>query len=472
MSEIKSAILGALREEKKWYRKSFLILLLALSCGAVLFLGLRWYWQEAHWFLHSVLCLWSLALGAGLYLVLKPQPRVEVEGYWSRYVFAKLLLVVALVGVGQLLLCPHFAQIDDDMGGLEFFKSVTDFYMSLGGMSACFFLCGITFGSIAGVAGQWWLRKSSSVKQWRPYVFSSLIIFILLEPINLLQFNSGSHAHQEMSPLYWPLGLLLGVFGGGLLVLLFTHRRPVKVGVPSSLSDFLSFYTKEPLVAAKKDSVFFEQAETHCYSDWLLPSIYETGWDYGNDFYFAGFPDISEALKREKGAFTWNESAWKTYRREGLTPLGRKLQDRGRGKIFLDLGSGLKEVSCVPRKVAEEFGAGFYVGIDKIYNESALFKDGTRQEFSCFYISADVFEFVERMKASADWVVFLAGLEIKDRKNADALLEAQRLMQLLSKAMKKGALLLLGAASHDFQPASHDFKFIGQDRYHRLYLRR
>jgi len=468
MSQIQSTILEALREEKKWYRRRLVISFAAFICAVAVFFGLAWYWKEAGRSFHVMILFWCSALGAGVFLALKPQPRIELEGYWSSYVLAKLLVVAVLIGFLQLLLCPHFAHLDHDMGGLGFFGAVSDFYVKLGGMKACFFFCGLSFGAIAGLASQWWLRKTSSLTRWRPYLLSSLIVFALLVPINLLQF----HSEHQMLPIYWPFGLFLGVFGGGLLVLLLA-RRPIRaVGVPSSLEDFQSLYLTSAVAGGQRPSIFFEQAETHSYSDWLLPTSFETGWDYGNDFYFAGFPDLSEVLKRDKTSYAWNEDVWKTYRREGMTPLGRKLQEQGRGKLFVDLASGLKNVSCVPRRIAEEIGASFYVGVDQIYSQSELVKEGFRQEYSCLYWAGDVFQFVKSMRPSADWVVFLAGLEVKERASGEALLEAQSLMRQLRVAMKKGAVLLLGAASHDFVPPADDFKIIGQDRYHRLYLRR
>jgi hypothetical protein len=480
MSDIRGGILKALQEERKPSWRPALMGFLVFAAAFLFFhFFLRSFWAEPPGSFVWISLLWSIGIGLGVALYQRPQTRIEVRGFWSPLILGKVLIVGVLSMCLQLVLCPHFAFLSGQLPGLDFFEHVVAFYSRVGGERGCLVLCGISFGIFSAAFALFWVRKSLCFEHLKPIVFASAALLFVTLPVSLWLFENE---HHEASPLFWVLGLAIGIFLSALLAYVLANHRRIKTAIPADLADFDLLYRRErsalrDKASAQGTSPFFDKAESHIYSDWLIPCVLQTGWDYGDEYYLAGFPDLSEVLDRSAQEPQLHQDVWKGYRKSGMSSFGRLLHRHLRGKLLIDLGSGRPGVSVAPRLIAEELKAAAYVGVDLALSESFMRKAEFNlwpdaMSFKSFFIRADVGEFVASLRPSAAYAVHIAGMELINPQSADSRLSVQGLMQSLQKALLPGGCLVLGAASHDFKPKEEDFKFIGQDRYHRLFLRR
>lgn len=480
MRDVRASILKAVEEERGSKLRPWIAGLVALVLSLLfLILGVGGFWQDRPDSFLLISILWSLALGAGVFLFFQPQARMEIRGFWSSLVLAKILIVAVLGCSIQLVLCPHFAFLDHQLPGFNFFSHVVEFYSKIAGHTGCLLLCGATFGAITAILGFVWIRRSLSLTHCRPIAWAALCVAVVALPVGFWQF---SHSHHVAGSMFWGIGLVGGILLSAVLVFTFSRKEDLSIAVPADLRDFdLLYRTHSSHLESVESPHFFDQGESHLYSDWLLPSCIQTGWDYGDEYYLAGFPDLSEVLERETSSIRVHFEIWQEYRRNGLTPLGRLLQKHLRGRVFIDLGSGRIEKSVVPRLIAEEFEAAFYLGVDQNLKASEIRRaefqlDENRTAFRSLFFKDSALSFLKSMKPGIAGVVHIAGFELRNSASADSRLEVLEIMQELHRILSPGSVLLLGAASHDFQPQTgrwkSDFKFIGQNRYYRLFRRR
>ncbi len=480
MSDVRASILRAVEEERSSKLRPGLTGLGALALGlAFLFFVVGRVWQDRPDSFLMVSILWSVAFGAGVFLFFQPQARMEVRGFWSRLVLSKILIVSVLGCSTQLVLCPHFAFLDHQLPGVHFFSYIVEFYTLIAGHTGCLLLCGASFGAITASLGFVWIRRSLSLTHWRAIAWAALCMAVVSLPVGVWQF---SQSHHGAGSIFWGIGLVGGILLSAVLVFAFFRKHDVSMAVPGDLRDFnLLYRTHLSHQEGVESPHFFDQGESHLYSDWLLPSCIQTGWDYGDEYYLAGFPDLSEVLEREASNVRVHADIWQEYRRNGLTPLGRLLRKHLRGRVFIDLGSGRIEKSVVPRLLAEEFEAAFYLGVDQNLKTSEIRRaefqlDESRTGFRSLFFKDSALSFLKSMKPGIAGVVHIAGFELKNSASADSRLEVLEILQELHRILRPGSVLMLGAASHDFQPQTsrwkNDFKVIGQNRYYRLFRRR
>ncbi len=470
---VREAIISAVKEEQKpLYPIVLASVLAAILSFAILKFGLGFFWENEPASYGLVSALWALSAGLGAFLLFRPHPRIEVRGFWSMHSFSKTVLITLAVVLLQLVTCPHFAFLSHELPGFSFFSHIINFYMSVGGHAFCLFACGLSFSGIAALVSALWIRRTLDSRTISSWLWAAVIILAIILPVGVLQFQSAS-AHHGGSMLYW----ILGCFAGVLLVVLFfavlnSKRIPTAV-VPADVQDLEFIYLQSKLGrATNQPSPFFDQGETHLYSDWLMPEVLNTGWDYGDEYYLAGFPDLSELVLRKSDAVQVNQKILEQYQRSGFTKFGALVQKHARDKVFVDLASGRPNASVVPRLVAQVCRSAFYLGVDSALEHSEERKSEFGSPFKSFFISADLFDFVSKLKPASNYFVYVAGLELKEPHQVDAKLRCEELQKALTRSLSSGALWLLGAASHDLQPAEKDFKLIAQSRYHRLYRRR
>jgi hypothetical protein len=156
------------------------------------------------------------ALVAGFALYFIPQPRLSVRGYWSLWVYAKLLILMTITTVLQLILCPHFALVHfSNENPFRFFESVTAEYMRWGGMSGCMFLCGLTFSSLGALVAFSFMGRHFSFS--RPQRLLAAVGIGLLAQLPIMVLQLSSPAGQPYF-LFWLLGSAIGL---GLMGIVF-----------------------------------------------------------------------------------------------------------------------------------------------------------------------------------------------------------------------------------------------------------
>jgi hypothetical protein len=207
---IQGAILKALHEEKQP-----LALVFAKSAAKAVILSalivalLYCVWSESfssHWIGACALMSVSLMIGFALYDY--PQPRLAVRGYWTLWVFAKLLIGLTVIMALQLILCPHFALVHVPQDSpFAFFEVLTHQYMAVGGMKFCMFMCGLTFSAMGGAFAFSFISKHFSFGRFRQLAFAVGIGLISQLPIALLQIMSPSNRPYV---LFWLVGSCLG----------------------------------------------------------------------------------------------------------------------------------------------------------------------------------------------------------------------------------------------------------------------
>lgn len=201
--KLKSSIMNALEEEKKTrfqiYTRSVLkATLIAAITGGLLYC----FWSASfskEW-LGAFFLIWLLLI-VGFSLYEYPQPRLAVRGYWSLWVFAKLLIAMTLISAVQLVICPHFAFMGANSSNpFAIFGSVTEKYMQWGGMNGCMFLCGFTFSLIGSALGFSLVRRHFSFSQKRDLGMVLFIALLSESPIIILQLQN-SHSREML--LFW-----------------------------------------------------------------------------------------------------------------------------------------------------------------------------------------------------------------------------------------------------------------------------
>jgi hypothetical protein len=211
-----------------------------------------------------------------------------------------------------------------------------------------------------------------------------------------------------------------------------------------------------------KDSPFFDHAETHTYSDWLMPACFEMGYDDSDEFYPGGLPDLSDYLDKSTPAPAFPRS-WKELK---LSRFGRKLKRYVKGRDWIDLGSGLPSYSPVPRLVAHWLEARSYTGYDPLLSGSIQIPGHpqSKSQFKAVYLYGKIPEIFSQINSSRPKLISLFGLEWQNA-------ETQRIDEFwdqLCTALGPKDFVLIGNGCPDLQqPKSLKLRAVGH--YHRLY---
>lgn len=217
-AEIKSAILAALDEEK---HSRFSVLARALFFSTTISLGLfgllSVLYDPDHkrsWIVAAVTI--GSVLAAGLWAYFLPQPRIQVPGFWSRWVAARILILMTVLNAVQLVICPHFALVHLDLGGpLSFISKLPEFYMNLGGPTVCMFLCGVTFSGMTAILSFSAIQKTL-MRSHAILILKAIGIAALSEiPILVIQFT---HSRDFQATGFWLAGSVLGISIAALIL--------------------------------------------------------------------------------------------------------------------------------------------------------------------------------------------------------------------------------------------------------------
>lgn len=219
-------------------------------------------------------------------------------------------------------------------------------------------------------------------------------------------------------------------------------------------------------------SPFFNQAETHTFSDWLIPSIYGVGVENLDEYYIGAFPDLSEFWDRRQRRL--HREVFDRIHAGPLQPLGKKLKRIVPGRTWIDLGCGQPEVSFVPRLVAHALKASAYCGVDlEISEASELFESfQTSRKMPVQYIQSDVLEYLKSCQPSGPKIFYMAGLELRDPQSESAKTYTMAFMRELVARLSPGDFVLVGAGCPELELQGFDLKKVYGDYYHSLWKRR
>lgn len=221
-TNVKDSILLALQEEKESGLTRTIKIAKFLSAVSIPVVGLLWFSfrGELNLFWLVALVVW---LGIAIFAAVsywKPQPRIEVPGFWTSWMYAKLLTLFLLISAIQLLICPHLAMIEPSpYFSVTIFETLQTAFMTWGGMAACMFFCGLSFSALATLAALLLMRRATKGSR-SPVLFKIAGLAILAQlPIVILQI---SDPHLRSYFLLWLLGSFIGVLSiASLLSILF-----------------------------------------------------------------------------------------------------------------------------------------------------------------------------------------------------------------------------------------------------------
>lgn len=217
-TDVKNSILLALEEEKQSPSQRVLKVLKMLLAISIPVIGVLWFsfrGQFNIFWLFSLL-LWLGIVSFAIYSYWKPQPRLQVRGFWTSWVYSKILILFLLISALQLLICPHLAMIaPSPYFSIDVFEPLQSMFMAWGGMAACMFFCGLSFSALATLIALVLMRRATEGMRL-PTLFKIGGLAVVAQlPVVVLQL-SDAHLRSHFS--LWLLGCFIGVLSVAALL--------------------------------------------------------------------------------------------------------------------------------------------------------------------------------------------------------------------------------------------------------------
>ncbi|MGE4107353.1 MAG: hypothetical protein AB7F66_09080 [Bacteriovoracia bacterium] len=211
------AIQGALREEKIPASRRWLKILLLSTTLTIVFLIplLIMTRNELNRDLVIASILWWLCFILGFFLYFYPQPRLAVAGFWSKWVFAKVLIAMTFLTCLEILVCPSFVFLHSDALAWNAFAPLTDLFMQWGGMRVCMFGCGFLFAGLGATLTFSFITKIISKSASRDLLRAGALALLSHIPIMTLQILDMNL--RAFVP-FWILGSIFGILIGVITV--------------------------------------------------------------------------------------------------------------------------------------------------------------------------------------------------------------------------------------------------------------
>ncbi len=217
-------------------------------------------------------------------------------------------------------------------------------------------------------------------------------------------------------------------------------------------------------------SLFFDKADTHTLSDWLMAYAWGVGLVDPDEFHLGGLPDLTSVLERSDQRIIIKEEELHWFARRPLK-MGRIFRKIFKNRIFIDLGCGKIEKSPVPRILAEFYGSQFYIGVDLIHNREQVLRDEfcIQDGFRSYFIKSDLSDFISACSFSEPKVFLLSGIEGITPDADEIKAYRKSLVDKLEIQMKKCDYLILGAGTFDLELSKKKFSLIYSDPYHEIF---
>jgi hypothetical protein len=210
------AIHQALREEKMPYgRRLAKVFLASVGCTLILAVPLLMVFRDqmgAAWLF--AIGSWWICLFAGFYLHYIPQPRLAVTGFWSPWIFARVLMAMVVLTATEILICPSFVFLRSPLRWSPF-EGASQFFMDLGGMPLCMFACGFLFSGLGGVITFALIAKTVRGSSWVDILKATGVAYFTQLPVIGIQLVEPG---LQRFVSYWIFGGLLGTFLMAVLV--------------------------------------------------------------------------------------------------------------------------------------------------------------------------------------------------------------------------------------------------------------
>ncbi len=209
---LRNAIHASIAREERSQKNRIVRTVVATSATLIYFLII---FELLH--AHLLPAALMAATGAlGFFLYNRPEPRIQVGGIWSSWIYSRLILAMVFLMGLEFLVCPHFALIDREHSlGFNIFQSFQHQFMSWGGIETCMFFCGFSFAGMAALLSFALVSKtlhgSGKFKVFRGICFAA----ISLIPVLGLQL---SETHLRAYVGHWFLGGILGIAMAALSV--------------------------------------------------------------------------------------------------------------------------------------------------------------------------------------------------------------------------------------------------------------
>ena len=212
---LKQSILTALDEEK---RPKYLRLSKTLIFSSVLTIffafGFFSFWPvEFNSVILGTSFFLMLVFIAGFLLYFLPQPRIQVPGLWMTWMWGRLLISMGIISTFQFILCPDLAGMIGIESILPWMSSITHVFMSIGGMKACMFACGILFSGVASGIVLTTMRKVVFRSKWSQLLTAAGFVFLGQLPIIFCQATKSPDYLA-----YWILGSSLSILFVSLMI--------------------------------------------------------------------------------------------------------------------------------------------------------------------------------------------------------------------------------------------------------------
>jgi len=227
------------------------------------------------------------------------------------------------------------------------------------------------------------------------------------------------------------------------------------------------------LAVNQTESLFFDKAQTHTLSDWLIPAVFERE-QKTNEEYVLGLPDLADLIDRDSGSVQVNWPLWRELVSSRLTPIGQRLKSLVQGKDFYDLACGDLALSIAPRLMAQSFGAQSYIGVDLKNVDNRI----VQEEFPALgsfiqrRVRMDALSFLKDQILLSPGCILISGLEAVREEDA---LTKQYLASLgaeIEHKTQRGDVLILGAGTSEVRFSPRAFRSIYSDHYHEVFERR
>ncbi len=215
-AKISKAVTTALSEEKVPPFKR-LLKITFYATGLLSFLLMLVYFA----FSEQLTTIWYLAFG-GWWLLLTiafslyfiPQPRMSIRGNISPWIVGKILISMTILTILEIVICPSFV-IFHQAPSWAPFASVSNWFMSWGGMAGCMLLCGLIFTGIGSSLVLVLTSKNIVSSPLKNFSFALGVVYSSQIPIIGIQL---SEATLRSTSVYWIMGSLMGVILVGLTV--------------------------------------------------------------------------------------------------------------------------------------------------------------------------------------------------------------------------------------------------------------
>ena len=228
-TDVHSAILDSLDREKISSPKRFIKAFIVSASVIFILGGSGVFLLDIPIIIAWVSCfafLWVILLGA-LTVFFSPEPRLEIAGIWSRWTYAKLLIVMITLTIIEILICPNFVLLNS-LASNSFdplvFQNLRGSFLSIGGMPACMFLCGLIFSGLGSLFGFLLISKTLQVVRVKSLIIAVLLSSVSQLPIAILQLSDDQ---LRGFTIYWFLGSIVGILGVAIFfqVMSFAYRR-------------------------------------------------------------------------------------------------------------------------------------------------------------------------------------------------------------------------------------------------------